>query len=170
MLTLLAPSTGPRTLQEGRVEAVRLAWLLVGPADAIGAYVSTCLRVRIGPRELCPHLAVVHDDPPVDGCIEGAPDLVVLLAGAGGRAGDPAGDLARWLTAGTAAVWCVGPDGVTEHTGRGSRARHGDQPLEVPGLPGVTLTAAQLLGPRFAGTALSPRADMRHRTDAAATV
>lgn len=151
MLTLVAPPTGPRTGRERRIAAVRLAWLLVGPADAVGAYVSTCLRVRLGHRDLHPHLAVVRDDPPVDGRIDRPPDLVVLLAGAGGRADDPAGDLARWLVAGTPAVWCVGPDGVTEHTGGGSRPRHDAQPLAAPGLPGVTLTAGQLLGPGLAG-------------------
>jgi len=114
----------PPVSSQRRIVSRRLARVLLRAYVEVG-WVSTCLRVRVGTREVAPDLAATTGEPPVDGRQASAPRLVVLLRPISAPRLCPR----EWLDAGAAAVWEVGHDVVVEHrvTGPTALRRSGEQ-------------------------------------------
>lgn len=116
------------------LRAARLARRLLPAVAALDGFVSTQLLVRVGASLRRPAVSVVLGEPPVDGVLDGAPDLAVELA--------PAVRPEDYLSAGAPAVWVVAAGGATILTRRGARRCGPTGLLTVPGRPGLKLPAA----------------------------
>lgn len=121
-----------------RVEAQRLARVLLAVYRDVG-WASTCLHVRLRRGWVVPDLAAARGEPPTDGRLTAAPELVLLL-----RPGSASGSAPQeWLVAGAAAVWEIGPDVVVEHRAAGVTGlrRRGEQLLPPHGVDPITVDA-----------------------------
>lgn len=111
-------------------------------ATAAGGFVSTELTVALPEGTTGrPDVAVSRRDPPVDGLLTRAPDLVVLIDH--GSADERRA--LHWLTMGTPAVWHLAAGVVFERRQGLVRRRMPGQVLRVPRLPGVAVTVDALL-------------------------
>jgi hypothetical protein len=141
-ISLSRPAEQRRALQ---VAAARVARLLVPASAAAGGYVSTQLRVALPDGAVVrPPVALARGDPPADGRLAAAPELVVVL-GPSGRVETAA---ARWLAAGSRAVWWAGQGHAREYTAAGAAERAPGELLTVPGIPEIGLPTHVLLGGR----------------------
>jgi len=126
-----------------RVRAARIARLLVPLGTAIGGFVSTELRVALADGMVGrPPVALASGDPPEDGRLTTAPELVVLL----GPVGATQAAAARWLEAGSAAVWWVGEGHARQYTAAGAAVRRHGELLTVPGLAEIAVRVESFLG------------------------
>lgn len=126
------PSTDPRG--DAGLRAARLARRLLPAVADLDGFVSTQLLVRVGGSLRRPAVSVVLGQPPVDGVLDGAPDLAVELA--------PAVRPEEYLSAGAPAVWVVAAGGATVLTRAGARRCGPTGLLTVPGRPELELPAA----------------------------
>lgn len=115
--------------------------LLPGASEAEG-FVSTELTVALpGGAVGRPDVAVVCQEPPVNGLVTRAPDLVVLIdhGGADERRAQ------RWLAMGVPVIWHLAGGALFERTPGLARRRMPGQVLRVTGAPTVTVAVEDLL-------------------------
>lgn len=119
-----------------RLQAARIARLLLPIVERNGGTVSTEFTVEVGGRWYRPDVGALLDcEPPLDGILARAPELIVSLGG-------PLSAQA-WLDAGAVAVWWASDGAPTVISARGDTAPE-EGWLTLPGWPTVRLLAAEL--------------------------
>jgi len=125
-----------------RLRAARIARLLAPHGMAIGGFVSTELRVALAGGVVGrPCVALASGDPPEDGWLTGAPELVVVL----GPVASAQAAALRWLEAGSAVVWWAGEGHARQYTSAGAAVRRCGELLTVPGLAQVAVRVESFL-------------------------
>lgn len=125
-----------------RVRAARIARLLVPLGTAVGGFVSTELRVALADGAVGrPAVALASGDPPEDGRLTTAPELVVVL----GPAAAAQAASSRWLAAGSDAVWWAGESHARQYTAAGAAVRRHGELLTVPGLDEIAVRVEAFL-------------------------
>lgn len=125
-----------------RVRAARIARLLAPLGTAMGGFVSTELRVALTSGLVVrPPVALASGEPPEDGRLATAPELVVVL----GPAAAAQAAAGRWLAAGSCAVWWAGDGHARQYTAAGAAVRRHGELLTVPGLADVAVRVESFL-------------------------
>ncbi|MPZ88532.1 MAG: hypothetical protein GEU81_10750 [Nitriliruptorales bacterium] len=125
-----------------RVQAARIARILLPGASAAGGFVSTELTVALPEGTVGrPDVAVVCQEPPGNGLVARAPELVVLIDHGGADERRAQG----WLAMGVPVIWHLAGGALFERTPGLARRWMRGQVLRVAGAPTVTAAVEDLL-------------------------